>query len=86
MEDKFEFEASPLSQELTADGKTIRVEIYRGDNGGWVLVVEDEFKNSILWDVEFDTDAAALDEVKAVIRDEGIDSLIAPDSQSSVNK
>jgi len=55
------------------------VDIYRGDTGGWVLEVVDEFGTSTVWDDEFDTDAAALDEAKATIRDEGIDSLIGID-------
>jgi len=80
MEDDFEVEMSPLCQELTADEKTVRVDIYRGDTGGWILEVVDEFGNSSVWDDEFDTDAAALDEAKATIRDEGIDSLIGIDS------
>ena len=80
MEDDFEVEMSPLCQELTADGKTVKVEIYRSDTGGWILEVVDEFNNSTVWDDEFDTDAAALDEAKATIRDEGIDSLIGIDS------
>ncbi len=76
MQDEFELEMSPLCQELTADGKTVKVDIYRGDTGGWVLQVVDEFSTSTVWDDEFDTDAAALDEAKATFRDEGIDSLI----------
>lgn len=79
MEDDFEVEMSPLSQELTADGKTVTVDIYRGDSGGWILEVIDEFDNSTVWDDEFDTDAAALAEAKATIRDEGIDCLIGID-------
>jgi hypothetical protein len=79
MEDDFEVEMSPLSQELTAEGKTVRVDIYRGDTGGWILEVVDESGISTVWEDEFDTDAAALDEVKATIRDEGIDSLIGMD-------
>lgn len=46
MEDDFEVEMSPLCQELTADGKTVKVDIYRGDTGGWILEVVDEFGNS----------------------------------------
>ena len=80
MEDDFEVEMSPLYQDLTADGKTVRVDIYRGDTGGWILEVVDEFGNSTVWADEFDTDVAALDEAKATIRDEGIDSLIGIDS------
>lgn len=80
MEDDFEIEMSTLCQELTADGKTVKVDIYRGDTGGWILEVVDEFGNSTVWDDKFDTDAAALEKAKATIRDEGIDSLIGTDS------
>lgn len=80
MEDDFEVEMSPLSQALTDEGKTVRVDIYRGDAGGWILEVVDESGISTVWEDEFDTDVAALDEVKATIRDEGIDSLIGMDS------
>jgi hypothetical protein len=80
MEDDFEVEMSSLSEELTADGKTVKVDIYRGDTGGWILEVVDEFGNSTVWDDEFDTDSAALDEAKATIKDEGIGSLIGIDS------
>ena len=80
MEDDFEVEMSPLCQELAVDGETVKVEIYRGGTGGWILEVVDEFNNSTVWDDEFDSDAAALDEAKATIRDEGIDSLIGIDS------
>ncbi|MBE9173995.1 hypothetical protein IQ216_13230 [Cyanobium sp. LEGE 06143] len=72
MEDDFEVEMSSLCQKLTADGKTVEVEIYRGDKGGWLLEVVDEFGTSTVWDDEFDTDRAALEEVQATIRDEGI--------------
>jgi hypothetical protein len=80
MEDEFEVEMSPLSQDLTKDGKSVKVDIYRGDGGDWTLEVVDEFGNSTVWDDEFATDAAALDEAKATIRDEGIDSLIGMES------
>lgn len=76
MDDEFEVEMSRLSQDLTRDGKSVKADIYRGDRGGWILEVVDEFGNSTVWDDEFATDAAALDEAKATIRDEGIDSLI----------
>ena len=79
MEDDFEVEMSALSQELPAEGKTVQVDIYRGDTGGWILEVIDESGVSTVWEDEFDTEEAALDEVKATIRDEGIDSLIGMD-------
>ncbi|MCH2338441.1 hypothetical protein [Stutzerimonas chloritidismutans] len=76
MKDDFELEMSALCQKLTADGRTVEVEIYRGDKGGWLLEVVDEFGTSTVWDDEFDTDGAALEEVLATIRDEGIEALI----------
>jgi hypothetical protein len=77
MEEEYELEMSPLCQDLSDSGKTVRVEIYRGGGGpGWHLEVVDEFNNSTVWDDLFPTDAAALEEAKATIRDEGIDALI----------
>ena len=78
MKNNAEVKASTLSQHLSADGKSVKVEICRGD-GGWNLAIIDEFGTSTIWDEEFDTEAAALKEAKATIRDEGIDSLICTD-------
>lgn len=79
MKNKLEVEKSRLSQHLNKDGKTVKVEIRRGDAGGWALEIIDEFGTSTIWDDEFDTDVAALNEAKATIRKEGIDSLICTD-------
>ena len=76
MSDEFKLEMSPLSQPITVDEKTIQVDIYRGDNGGWILEVIDESNSSLVWDDEFETDAAALGEVKRTIEVDGIESLI----------
>ena len=78
-----ETEFSSLSQHLRSNGKTVKVEICRGDDGGWNLAIIDEFGTSTIWDEEFDTDAAALKEAKATIRDEGIDSLICISSEKN---
>lgn len=75
-EDDFELEDSPLSQQITSDGKTVDVQIYRGGGSNWHLEVVDEFGNSTVWDDQFATDADALEELQATIRDEGIDALI----------
>lgn len=80
MEDEFDLEMSPLCQELSADGKTVQVDIYRGNGSDWHLEVVDEFGNSTVWDDQFPTDQEALDEAKATIKDEGIDSLIGTPS------
>ena len=42
MDDDVEIEMSPLCQELTDSGKTVQVEIYRGEEKGWILEVVDE--------------------------------------------
>ena len=76
MEEEFELEMSPLCQDLTDSGHTVRVEIYRGGGSGWHLEVVDEFGNSTVWEDQFPTDAAALAEAQATIRDEGISVLI----------
>jgi len=76
MAEEFELEMSLLSQPITVGGKTIQVDIYRGDKGGWILEVIDELNSSLVWDDEFETDAAALDEVKRTIEADGIESLI----------
>lgn len=75
-EEEFELEMSPLCQDITDSGKTVRIEIYRGGGSKWQLEVVDEFNNSTVWDDQFDTDVAALEEAKAAIRDEGIEALI----------
>jgi hypothetical protein len=73
--DEYEIETSPLSQTLSRDGHTISVDIYRGDSG-WILEVVDEHNNSTVWEDEFDTDQAALDELHATLQSEGIQALI----------
>ena len=76
MEEEFELKMSPLCQSITDSGKTVRIEIYRGGGRGWHLEVVDEFNNSTVWDDQFPTDTAALEEAKSAIRDEGIGALI----------
>lgn len=76
MEKEFELEMSPLCQDLSDQGKTVRVEIYRGEGSGWQLEVVDEFGNHTVWEDPFPTDADALAEAKATIKEEGIDVLI----------
>lgn len=76
MEEEIELEMSPLCQTLTDKGQTISVQIYRGGGSNWHLEVVDEFGNSTVWDDQFPTDAAALEELKSTIRDEGIAALI----------
>lgn len=67
---------SPLAQSVTRDGKTVMVYIYEDVEGGWLLEVVDEYRNSTVWDAPFDTDREALDEALKTIEEDGIDSLI----------
>ena len=67
---------SPLSRTVTSDGRSVEVHIYRVDPGQWVLEADDEFRNSNVWDDQFDTDQRALDELMRNIADEGIGALI----------
>ncbi len=76
MEEEFELEMSSLCQDLTDNGKTVSVQIYRGGGSNWHLEVLDEFGNSTVWDDQFPTDTEALEEAKSTIRDEGIGALI----------
>lgn len=76
MEQNIEVENSSLSQELSVGDKTIDVQIYRERGGDWVLEVIDEFHNSRIWNELFSSDAEALNEVEARIKEKGIDSLI----------
>ncbi len=76
MEDEFELEQSPLCQEMTVDGHTIDVEIYRGGDSDWILEVVDIHGTSTVWEDQFKTDQEALDELKTCIREEGMGALV----------
>ncbi len=67
---------SPLSQVITRDGETVKVEIYGDGEDGWLLEVIDEYGNSTVWEAPFETDQEALDEVLKTIDEDGIESLI----------
>jgi len=67
---------SPLTQSVTRDGKTVRIDIYEDGEGGWLLEVVDEYGNSNVWDTSFANDRDALEEAFKTIDEDGIDSLI----------
>ncbi|WP_198024073.1 hypothetical protein [Pseudidiomarina salinarum] len=81
MSDK-EPEQSPLTQKVTVDDKTVEIDIYRGDEGGWILEIVDEGNNSTMWEDEFASDEEALAEAKTAIREDGIDAYIGAHGQS----
>jgi len=71
-----EIEYSPLCDEITRDGLTVRVQIYRlkSGNEGWSLEVIDHENASTVWDSLFATDHDALAEFSRTLDDEGIRS------------
>ena len=75
-----ELEYSALSQEISSDGKSVSVEIYRTIGvEQWLLEVVDEYGNSTIWDETFSDESGALAEAKKAILSDGIDSLIGPE-------
>ena len=73
---------SPLCRTIERDGISLKVEIYSGDEGRWILEVVDQGGTSIVWDDQFTTDQAALDELMKTIELEGIRSIVEDDSGS----
>jgi len=75
MEDDCENIYSPLARSITEKEHTVEVCIYRGSDTDWYLEVINAEGTSTLWEDQFPTDQAALDEVFRVIREDGIESL-----------
>lgn len=68
---------SPLEQTYSADGHSVRIQIYRCADSRWSLEVVDERGTSTAWGDLFETDKAALEEAFMAIEAEGIGSFIA---------
>lgn len=62
MYDESDLILSPLQQTYRADGKSVRIQIYRMPDTDWTLEVVDEYNNSTAWDDLFVSDAEALRE------------------------
>jgi hypothetical protein len=63
---------SSLSRTTRVDGQDYKIDIYRLENEtSWSLEVVDRHGTSTVWDDQFDSDQAALDEVLRAIREEG---------------
>jgi uncharacterized protein len=83
MDEDYKMIESALSRQITRDGVTIDVKIYRGeDDGGWILEVVDEFGGSTVWQEPFATEAEALNEVLMTIKLEGIESFVKDENAS----
>lgn len=67
---------SPLTQTYSADGHSLRIQIYRLPDTQWSLEVVDERGTSTVWDDLFETDKLALEEAFMAIESEGIGNFI----------
>lgn len=79
-----EIEESPLSGDVTREGVTVHVEIYRlveGDKS-WTLEVVDHEGGSTVWDDRFATDRDAYDEFYRTLEVEGIQSFLKDQPES----
>ena len=54
----------------------VKIEVYKADEGGWILEIVDEQWNSTVLDDLFPSAKKALDEGIRVIEEEGIESFI----------
>ena len=70
-----DFIDSPLSQSITRNGVTVRVEIYGDSNGAWILEVVDAENASHVWDEHFETDQQALAEALRALDEEPLEFL-----------
>ena len=69
----FKLVYSPLCRQVSQDGRTVDVHIYRGEHEEtWMLEVVAEDGSSTVWDDRFQSDHDALAEVTATILAEGI--------------
>ena len=70
---------SELCQTVSRDSTFVEIEIYRlEDDDTWTLEVVDETNASTVWDNQYPTEQAALDEALRVINEEGIRSFMKP--------
>jgi hypothetical protein len=66
---------SPLGREITSNGTTVKIGIYRSEvERSWILDVEDHLGGSTVWDDRFATDKEALDAAITAIEEDGIES------------
>ena len=66
---------SGLSRDVTREGMTVRVQIYRlEESPGWALEVVNDKGTSTVWDDLFDTDDAADAAFRKTLAKEGMDA------------
>lgn len=86
MGDEYELEYSGRCGRIESEGRSVKVEIYRGKNQeeGWSLeIVDEQTGNSIVWDELFETDLVAYNYLLWEIEEQGLAKVIddAPEAQ-----
>lgn len=77
--DSQDIEFSARSSEITHDGITVQVGIYRiAGADGWTLEVIDADDNSLTWEDTFPTEGDAWNEFERALEEDGIAQLIGP--------
>ena len=74
-DDEPDFVESPLSQHVTRNGVTVRVDIYGDSDHRWILEIVDAENTSHVWDEHFETDQQALDEALRALEEEPLEFL-----------
>jgi len=67
---------SDITKEIEKDGFKVTIEVYKGDQGGWILEIVDEEWNSTVWDDLLPSAKEALDAGIKAIEEEGIQAFI----------
>ena len=65
-----------ITKEIEKDGLKVTIEVYEGEESGWILEIVDEQWNSTIWDDLFPNAKEALNEGIKAIEEEGIQSFI----------
>lgn len=74
-DDEPDFIESPLSQHVTRNGVTVRVDIYGDSDNRWILEIVDAENTSHVWEEHFETDQQALDEALRALDEEPLEFL-----------
>ena len=64
------------TKEIEKGGLKVKIEVYKADDGGWILEIEDEQWNSTVFDDLYPSAKEALNAGIMAIEEEGIESFI----------
>src|ERR1019366_5299793 len=74
-DEEADFIESPLSQSVTRNAVTVRVEIYGDSDDRWILEIVDAENTSHVWDEHFETDQQALTDAVRELDEEPLEFL-----------